>query len=247
MTAKPPNKLSVTPTTNVLDQMNRLLNGALGRILLALKAAASTGPKLEFDFPAFKGLIKEPFKQGALDGINRIVAYGNSQSINKEQMAYVLATVWHETAAWMQPIREGAVRYGPSYTDAAAQKAVAAIYAKGIITRNYAKLDPVTGKSYYGRGLCQITHKDNYAKFSPICGMDLVKYPDKALEWPVALPILFTGMKKGMFRAGESLATIDGVNTKDDWYEARDIINGDKRKNGAAIATIAGVFYAALT
>lgn len=215
-------------------------------MLLALKAASLGKPKLAFNFPEFKRLINQPFKAGALDGINKIVAFGNAEGISKEQLAYVLATAWHETAAWMQPIREGAVRYGPSYTDAAAQRAVKAIYDKGIITRNYAKLDPITGKSYYGRGLCQITHKDNYAKFSPIVGVDLVKYPDKTLEWPVALRILFTGMKKGMFRAGESLATIDGINTKDDWYEARDIINGDKRKNGVAIANMAAVFYAAL-
>jgi putative chitinase len=213
-----------------MAMLKLLLSGPLGKIMQAL----AIGSNMQFDFPEFKHLMREPFKAGALDGIQKIVDYGNRQGVTREQLAYILATVWHETAGWMQPIREGAVRYGPTYSDAAAQRAVAAIYAKGIITWNYAKVSPKTGKSYYGRGLCQITHEENYAKFSPIVGVDLVKDPDKALEW------------KGMFRKDESLATIDGVNTKDDWYEARDIINGDKRKNGVAIANIAAVFYAAL-
>ena len=198
---------------------------------------------MQFDFPEFKHLMREPFKAGALDGINKIMASNYAGKLTKAQLAYVLATVWHETAGWMQPIREGAVRYGPSYTDAAAQRAVAAIYAKGIITRNYAALDPVTRKSYYGRGLCQITHKDNYAKFGKLIGVDLVGNPDLALEWPHALSILFIGMQEGLFRPGNSLSM---VQSSDDWVDAREIINGDKRKNGIAIANIAAVFAASL-
>ncbi len=189
------------------------------------------------DFEALKKGLQEPYKTNAMGGIDRIIKYAGAATLTKEQLAYVLATIYHETAAWMQPIREGASRYGPAYTDAMARSAVNAIYAKGIITTNYATPDKRTGKSYYGRGLVQITWYDNYALFG------IADDPDKALDWPIALDITFRGMSKGMFRKGYSIAMIRSTA---DWYAARDIINGDKRKNGTKIANYAAAFYAAL-
>ena len=56
------------------------------------------------------------------------------------QIAYVLATILHETAATFLPIEE---------------------YGKGK-GRVYGKKDPVTGHAYFGRGLVQLTWKKNY-------------------------------------------------------------------------------------
>lgn len=35
---------------------------------------------------------------------------------------------------------------------------------------------------FYGRGLIQLTWRENYARMSPVCGVDLVAEPDLALE-----------------------------------------------------------------
>lgn len=208
-------------------------------MLLAFKAQFKAKPKhvWSIDLAAAKAAIKEPFKATTADGLNRIVTHSLANGLSKAQLAYVLATVWHETAAWCAPIREGAARYGPRYSDASARAAVASLYAKGIIARNYALPDKRTGKSYYGRGLVQITWYDNYAIFG------IASEPDKALEWDTALGITFRGMIEGVFRNGNSLNMVQSPN---DWVAARNIINGDVKKNGAKIAAYAAAFYSAL-
>lgn len=184
-------------------------------------------------------------KTGAMAGADRIVAYCSKNTLSREHTAYILATVYHETAGWMQPIREGASRYGPNYSDANARQAVANLFARGLIRVNYARPDPVTGKSYYGRGLVQITWKENYAKFSKLLGIDLVGNPDLALDWDTSLHILVEGMRLGLFRAGHSLKQLT-AHTFDQFYRAREIINGDTKKNGTMIADYARKFYDAL-
>lgn len=180
---------------------------------------------------------------GQVSGIEQIVAYGQRANTQRLHLAYVLATVFHETARWMQPIREGGMRLGPATTDAQAKAAVTAIYNKGIIKRNYALPAGPLGQSYYGRGLVQITWYENYLKFQELLGVPLVADPDRALEWPVALDILFVGMASGLFRKGHSL---DMIRSTDDFVAARAIVNGDKTKNGKAVADVATVFYTAL-
>lgn len=179
--------------------------------------------------------------RAAQDEFNERTARGTS----REDLAYILATVFHETAGWMQPIREGARRYGLAYTDAQARRAVASAVAKGIIARNYALPDSA-GHSFYGRGLLQITHRENYAKFGILCGTDLTANPDHALEWPIALLILFYGMEHGSFRDGHDLTAVDATDTFNDWVRARGIINGDTKKYGVVIALHAQDFYNAL-
>lgn len=174
--------------------------------------------------------------QGQVDGCNKIIEYAKRRGTTRLHLAYVLGTTFHETAAWMQPIREGARRYGPAYSHASAIRAVTAIFNKGIIRRNYALPAGPWNKRYYGRGLVQITWYSNYAKFG------IAENPDKALEWDTALDIMFRGMEDGMF-TGKGL---DMIESTSDYYEARAIVNGDKRKNGRRIANEASTFYAAL-
>jgi len=203
---------------------------------------------LKYDHTVFRAKLPDinegPLKATYMDGVKRILEHAAKYTLTKYQVAYVLATVYHETAYWMCPIREGAWRYGPNYSDASAVSAVTNAVAKGLIRKNYALRDPRTGKSYYGRGLVQITWYDEYLQMGQLLGIDLVKDPDKALEWPTALNILFTGMIKGTFRSNHKLADIV---TDADWYAARGIINGDTKKNGNKIASIAAAYYAALT
>jgi hypothetical protein len=183
--------------------------------------------------------------QGQVDGMGKIVAFGQERGTSREDLAYLLATVFHETARWMQPIREGARRYGLDYTDAQSRRAVESIYSKGVISWNYA-LPDANGNSFYGRGLLQITHKENYAKFEDACDAPLALHPDLVLDWDNALIITFLGMEDGMFRSGHSLLDVDTVGMYKDFVRARGIINGDVRKNGAKVAKQAMSFYDAL-
>jgi predicted chitinase len=183
--------------------------------------------------PIFGGKLT----QGQVDGMNRIVEYGAQHNVPRVYLAYILASIKHETASWMWPIREGARRYGTNYTDAQSRRAVEILHAKGIIRRNYALPDR-SGNSFYGRGLIQITHKGNYAKFG------IEDSPDAALDWDKSLEIAFKGTIGGMF-TGKALGDyLDGPHP--DYKHARAVVNGDVRKNGVRIARHAKVFYDAL-
>ena len=144
--------------------------------------------------------------QGQVEGMENIINYS---TVSLDQLAYVLATVKWETAHTMQPIKE----YGSTA---------------------YLKSKPYW--PYYGRGLVQLTWKDNYAKYG------LEKTPDKALEWDSSLFVLFDGMTKGLF-TGKKLD--DYINdNKRDYINARRIINGTDRAK--EIAQIADAYRTAL-
>ena len=188
---------------------------------------------------AFFDAVRPAFRRGKLSeaqvaGLTAIVSYGRENGYQRSHLAYVLATAFHETGEKMQPVREGFAS-----TDAGARRAVKGLFDKGIIRRNYALPDKA-GNSFYGRGLVQITHKANYAKWN------MQNDPDLALGMDMALAILFTGMDQGMFRKGKSLAMISAVPTPQEFRSARGMINGDVRKNGTMIADYAIVFYNAL-
>jgi putative chitinase len=136
-------------------------------------------------------------------------------------LAYPLATVRHETAATMQPIREYGLGRG----------------------RAYGTPDAVTRQTYYGRGLVQLTWKSNYARLGDLLDLDLVGDPDLALVPANAAAILFQGMIGGLF-TGVSLARYFGSGF-DDPVNARRIING--QDCAEVIAGYHASFLAALT
>lgn len=193
--------------------------------------------------------VRSEFKKltpAQVDGLTRIVEACRLHKLSRPDTAYVLATIQHETAGWMEPIREGARRFGRNYTDAQARRAVAAIHGKGIIRVNYALPDGPYRQSYYGRGLVQITWLDNYRKFGKLLGIPLEENPDLALEWQHSLDIAILGMKQGLFTK-YSLAEVPDDMSKPAFDNTdRLIINGDARKNGPEIARIAGVYWHAL-
>ena len=178
--------------------------------------------------------------RGSQADLDRILRYLVAKDVPKVQVAYILASIAHETAWWMQPIREGAARFGKNYTNEQSIRAVTAIFNKGIIRTNYALPAGKYGHSYYGRGMLQITWLDNYQKFADALGEPLVRNPDRALDWRVSMDITYIGIRDGMFRKGYSL---DMIKTPVDFIPARNIVNGDAKANGAHIAAIANAFY----
>jgi putative chitinase len=181
-------------------------------------------------FDTVRPLFGGRLKQHQVEGMSNIVGYGEKWGYEPGEVAYSLATTKKETASWMQPIREGARRYGPSYSDASAKRAVAAIHAKGIISTNYALPAGPYRQSYYGRGLIQITWYDNYRKFTHLLKKPLDKQPDLALEWDIALDIMFLGLRDGLFRKGLGFKDFD-FNNYASVFEAREAVNGDKNRS----------------
>jgi predicted chitinase len=98
------------------------------------------------------------------------------------------------------------------------------------------------GRSWLGRGLVQLTHKDNYVRLGREIGVDLVAEPARAMQIDVAVRILFAGMLKGLFTGHKLGDYFQGDHS--DWSNARKIING--RESMDLVASHAKVFYRAL-
>jgi nucleoid-associated protein YgaU len=102
------------------------------------------------------------------------------------------------------------------------------------------------GFRYRGRGFVQLTGRANYGRWSEELGIDLLGDPDIVATDPrIAAKILVRGMAKGLFRRRRLGDFI--VGEKRDFWNARDVINGDKAKNGTRIAGYANRYLAALT
>ncbi len=189
-------------------------------------------PKIFFD-TVRASLFGGKLSQSAVDNINTITGYWlkhyPGQPLN--QLAYILATVKAEVGDNMQPVREGFAK-----DDDEARKKLA--------HRPYAKPDGPYGHAYYGRGYVQLTHLHNYKTQSAKLGVDLVKFPDKALETPIALQILVNGMLAGDFN-GKGFGLGHYVNeTEQDFVGARRTVNVQDRAE--EIAGYAKLFLGAL-
>ncbi len=127
------------------------------------------------------------------------------------QIAYVLATVQHESS--FTPIREAGYLPDP----------------RGERVRRGFRYYP-----YYGRGYVQLTWAKNYKAYAGLVGGDLVDDPDLALQPAVAVFVLVHGMKNGTFGA-KVTKFIDAKHT--DFPGARHSVNGtDKAAHIASLA-----------
>ncbi|WP_373526271.1 peptidoglycan-binding protein [Nostoc sp.] len=133
------------------------------------------------------------------------------------QIAYVLATVEHETANSFKPVRESFYLREP-----AAER-----------HRRTLRYYP-----YYGRGFVQLTLKSNYQKYSAILREDLVTLPngpDIVMRPNVSLFILVHGMATGQFTGKRLGQYVSGTRT--DFFNARRVVNDtDRAEHIAGIA-----------
>lgn len=186
-------------------------------------------------------LFKGSLQQQQVEGMNAILDYWERHHgrADRRWLAYILATAFHETAYTMQPVRE-------TLADSD-EKAVAILdraYAAGKLSwvKTVYWLPDEDGKSWLGRGLVQLTHKRNYEAMSRLTGIDLVADPARAMEMRTAVTILVEGMISGSF-APHKLA--DHINAeKEDWVNARRIVNGTDRAE--KLADYGRAFHAAL-
>lgn len=192
---------------------------------------------ITFDRKTFYNAVRGPLFGGSLtqqqvDGLGFKLTEWERKYSDRDLrwLAYGLATSKHETASTMWPVEE---------------------YGKGA-GASYGKPDPVTGLAYYGRGDVQLTWADNYKFATAQLGLtgahDLYWHPDQALDPQVSADVMFQGMADGWFRKPNKLSDYFNA-SREDPYNARDIINGDKNtvpkwSNGVSIGNLIAGYYA---
>lgn len=183
----------------------------------------------------FSSVRSRPFHQHLaqfqVDGMNAMLQrWEQSQFTDPRWFAYMLATVFHETNATIQPISEiGSNAYFFRMYDIDG--------ARPSVARALGNVRPGDGTRYHGLGLAQITGRANFAKFGKALGIPLVENPHLALRMDVALDILFTGMTTKVSGGSFTGKELDDYfnDTTDDPINARRIINGrDKADEIAA-------------
>lgn len=162
-----------------------------------------------------------------------IIDKSRERGILRNQLAYILATAYHETGGKMTPVVENlnytsasrirAVWPTRFASDAAAQPYVRnpEALANKVYGGRLGNTLPGDGWLYRGRGYPQITGRENYRKFG------IESRPDKALERDTAAIILIEGMRDGAF-TGKKLSDYITLQ-KSDFVNARRIVNGTDR------------------
>lgn len=173
--------------------------------------------------------------QEQVDGINLILK--RTYGLPVSHRAYILATVFHETGKRMQPVRETFAS-----TDQQAVNRLENAWAKGQlpwVRTPYWRFDS-SGKAWFGRGHVQLTHKENYAKGSDLCGRDLLADPSRMLDADTSIKVAVKGMQQGTFTGKKLDDYLPG-----DYVNARRIINGTE--SAQKVAAYAKTFEAALS
>ncbi|MFC0517635.1 glycoside hydrolase family 19 protein [Mucilaginibacter angelicae] len=136
-----------------------------------------------------------------------------SPTASNQQIAYVLATIKYETANTFLPMAEIGKGAGRPY----GQKLKMSQESGQHIPYN------TPDKLYYGRGYVQLVWYENYELMGKVLGIDLLKYPDLALDPEIAYRIVTTAMFGGLFTGKQLNKYINDTQT--DYVNARSTIN----------------------
>lgn len=186
-------------------------------------------------FDAVRGSVfRGRLSQTRVDGLNHLLDVWKRDCTGPDaQLAYCLATSFHETAHTMTPVRETLAK-----SDAQAVRRLDAAYAAGRLKVSR----PYWRDGFFGRGHVQLTHKANYAKMGSMLNVDLVGDPGLALDPDISARILFAGMLQGAF-TGKRLDRYVSA-TRRDFRSARRVVNGMDR--AGLVAGYADAFLEAL-
>lgn len=105
----------------------------------------------------------------------KIIDYAKARGVLRNQLAYILATAYHETAATMKPVKE-------------------AYWLSEDWRKKNLRYYP-----WYGRGFVQITWEDNYKKAGEKLSEDLTTDPNRVMDPDIATEILVRGSMEGWF------------------------------------------------
>lgn len=214
----------------ILGYYKGIVDGVWGPISdLALQAAVSDKKvSVYFDFNLFKNLFRvRSLDQNFVDSLNCLMEvfnkYNTIGGTNPLNVAYMLATSWHETAYTMLPIKEyGSYKYLSKYDTGRLAR----------ILGNTPEADG-DGVFYAGRGHVMITGRENYRKFSALLNIDLLTFPDLALNLKISAEILTVGSLKGMF-TGRQLSDYIKFGRSSEFVNARRVINGTDKAQAIA-------------
>ncbi|TCL76162.1 hypothetical protein [Rhizobium sp. BK251] len=196
-------------------------------------------------------LYKNGLKPSQVSGHNAILDEWERTMADEDDrwLAYMLATVYHETDRKIQPIEEN-LNYSAqgllnTFRDyfTPTQAVAYARQPERIANRAYANRlgngDESSGDGwkFRGRGFVQITGRTNYRKYG------IENDPGAALDPAKATHILFDGMTHGRFTGKKLEDYFHGEEA--DWVNARRIINRLDRAED--IARYAKAYYAALS
>lgn len=163
----------------------------------------------------------------------------------EDELAVVLATVYHETGATMQPIKErGGDAYFTRMYDIRGSRPKKAI--------ELGNVNPGDGKKFPGMGFVQSTGRGNARKARGIIkemlgeDVDFEKNPTKLMDPRYSSILTFYGMVHGTYTGKKLSDYIDGDGEEDpgEFVNSRRIING--RDRAQMIAGYARDFLAAL-
>jgi putative chitinase len=155
-------------------------------------------------FDGFRNRIDSTIEQEQVDGLEFLLGKMESDPfwVDPRQIAYCLATVFHETAGSFQPVEEG--------------------YYLGRGAKAFQK--KLRYFPYFGRGYVQLTWKKNYQRADRAFGTNSVANPSLALDPIFAYKTLTYGMHQGWFTTKK---LTDYINeTECDYVNARRIVNG---------------------
>lgn len=161
----------------------------------------------------FVGLCNDEVLQNQLDQASQAALNYNFH------LAYIFATVRHETMHTFQPIQErGSAEYLSKY------------WTNLHLRTSLGNKESGDAQRFKGRGYVQLTGRANYSKFGALLNLDLIGNPDLACDSQAAFKILCTGMARGLF-TGRSLIqslphNIEAGAEKASFTHARSIING---------------------
>ena len=169
-------------------------------------------------------------------------------------LAYIVATAFWETGGHLYPVREGLCR-----DDACSREYLEELWRQRRVTFRYWDPDPLTGQSYYGRGLVQLTFRTNYQRVGDklednepanatflALGKRLVDQPDLALKARISSAALVEGMVQGWYNDRDEFRGLGfylrpGTEDTRAYQEARRTVN--LQDQAAAIAKFADTIH----
>lgn len=154
----------------------------------------------------------------------QIIERATFHGLLRNQLAYCLASAYHETAHTMLPIKETVFvsHRDKNPSDQTVINRLENAYRRGALS---SVKSPYWRDGWFGRGLIQITHLYNYKWASGQLGVDLVGNKDLALDVNVAIEVLLLGMRDGWFAKNQKLSKYITLQ-KSDFRNARRIVNG---------------------
>jgi len=189
-------------------------------------------------------LFAGTLKQKQVQGLDFILDVWEASHAKKDDrwLAYALGTAYHETAFTMQPIHEigGNAYFFKMYDPQSPDP------KRRIVAKNLGNMKSGDGVLFHGRGYVQLTGRTNYQKMGAAFGVDLTSNQaaaDRVLDAGLAAKIMFKGMEDGIFTGLGFPKFFSGP--KEDWVNARKIINGLDRAQ--KIAVHSKEFYSAIS